>query len=77
MQESCLAVARVGALLVVYHTDTTFASFGKWRKRGAGTHGRMRTDNDGVESFFLSTDYACSAPPEPLLWARGEANGDR
>ena len=38
---------------------------------------RMRTDNDAAESFFLSTDYAYSAPPEPLPWARGEANGDR
>jgi hypothetical protein len=38
---------------------------------------RMRTDNDAAESFFLSTDYAFSAPPEPLPWARGEANGDR
>ena len=35
----------------------------------------MRTDNDGAESFFLSTDYACSAPPEPLPWARGKPTG--
>jgi hypothetical protein len=38
---------------------------------------RMRTDNDAAESCFLSTDDAFSAPPEPLPWARGEANGDR
>jgi hypothetical protein len=37
----------------------------------------MCTDNDGAESFFLSTDGECSAPQAPLPWARGEANGDR
>jgi hypothetical protein len=37
----------------------------------------MGTDNDSAESCFLSTDGECSAPPEPLPWTRGEANGDR
>ena len=35
----------------------------------------MYTDHDGVESCFISTDGACSAPPEPLPWARGEVTG--
>jgi hypothetical protein len=34
-------------------------------------------DNDGAASFFSRTDGECSAPQEPLPWARGEANGDR
>jgi hypothetical protein len=37
----------------------------------------MCTDHDGAASCFLSTGGACSAPHEPLRWARGEAKGDR
>ena len=33
------------------------------------------TSHNGVEACFLSTDGACSAPPEPLSWARGEVTG--
>ena len=76
MRQLFEAVARVGALLVVYHTDTDIRV---WRKvEGEGgwrTHVRMYTDHDGVESCFISTDGACSAPPEPLPWARGEVTG--
>ena len=38
---------------------------------------RLCTDHDGAASCLLSTDGACSAPQEPLPWARGEAHGDR
>src|SRR5215831_11691433 len=37
----------------------------------------MCTANDGTESCLIRTDDEFSAPPEPLSWAGGEANGDR